>query len=63
MWLEDAPDLDSAESRIRELLAYWPGEFQVLDQHSHQVVAAVSRETDGKDTAAKNNSEALGHHT
>jgi hypothetical protein len=45
MWLEDAEDLDSAESRIRELVSYWPGEFQILDQDSHRIVATVSGET------------------
>ena len=38
LWLEDAADLDSAESRIRELTSFWPGEFQVMDQQSHRLV-------------------------
>ena len=38
LWLEDVTDLDSAESRIRELTSFWPGEFQVMDQQSHQLV-------------------------
>ena len=28
LWLEDTADLDSAESRIRELTSFWPGEFR-----------------------------------
>jgi hypothetical protein len=48
MWLEDAEDLDSAESRIRELVSYWPGEFQIVDQHTHRIVASVSDQTDVK---------------
>jgi hypothetical protein len=39
LWLEDAADLDSAESRIRQLTSFWPGEFQVMDQQNHQLVA------------------------
>ena len=39
LWLEDAADLDSAESRIRELTSFWPGEFQVMDQQNHGLVA------------------------
>ena len=38
LWLEDVTDLDSAESRIRGLTSFWPGEFQVMDQQSHQLV-------------------------
>jgi hypothetical protein len=38
-WLEDAADLESAASRIRELTSFWPGEFQVMDQQNHQMVA------------------------
>ena len=30
------------KSRIRELVSVWPGEFQVIDQQSHQIVAWVS---------------------
>jgi len=40
VWLESAADLTAAESRIEELTTLWPGgEFQVVDQKSHQVVA------------------------
>jgi hypothetical protein len=40
VWLESAADLPAAESRIEELTTVWPGgEFQVVDQKSHQVVA------------------------
>jgi len=47
-WLEDAEDLDSAQCRVRELVAFWPGEFQILDQHSHRVVATISGSTGPK---------------
>jgi hypothetical protein len=39
LWLEDATDLDSAKSRIWELTSFWPGEFQVMDQQNHRLVA------------------------
>jgi len=39
LWLEDAADLESAESRIQELTSFWPGEFQVMDQQNHRLVA------------------------
>lgn len=59
VWLEDAEDLDSAESRVRELAAYWPGEFQILDQHSHRIVATVSGEADTKRDKTKTGMIAL----
>ena len=39
LWLEDAADLESAKSRIQELASVWPGEFDVMDRCSHQIVA------------------------
>jgi hypothetical protein len=39
LWLEDAADLEIASSRIRELSSFWPGEFQVMDQQNHRLVA------------------------
>lgn len=44
-WLESAEDLNRAKSRIEELTSLWPVEFQVLDQESHQVVAATANES------------------
>ena len=41
LWLEDAADLETAKSRIQELAFVWPGEFEVMDQLSHQIVATV----------------------
>ena len=37
--IDDAADLDSAKSRIKELTSFWPGEFQVLDQQNHRTIA------------------------
>jgi hypothetical protein len=42
-WLESTSDLRAAESRIEELTSVWPGEFQVVDQQTHQVVAKIAR--------------------
>jgi hypothetical protein len=42
MWLDDAADLEIATSRIRELTAFWPGEFQVMDEQNHRLVAVNS---------------------
>jgi hypothetical protein len=42
MWLEDAADLGSAELRIQQLTSFWPGEFQVMDQQNHRLVAVNS---------------------
>ena len=41
LWLEDAADLESAKSRIQELASVWPGEFDVMDRYTHQIVAKV----------------------
>jgi hypothetical protein len=42
IWLEAASDLNAAESRIQELVSFWPGEFQILDQQNHRIVARVN---------------------
>jgi hypothetical protein len=41
IWLEAAPDLDTAESRIHDLASFWPGEFQIMDQRNHQIVKKI----------------------
>ena len=38
LWLEAAPDLRAAESRVAELELCRPGEFQIMDQQNHQIV-------------------------
>jgi hypothetical protein len=42
IWLETVPDLVTARSRIQQLVAFWPGEFCVMDQQSHHIVARVN---------------------
>ena len=46
LWLEDAADLESAKSRIQELSSVWPGEFDVMDRSSHQIVAKIISSVD-----------------
>ena len=41
IWLEAVSDLNTAESRIRQLSYCWPGEFQILDQRTHQIVDII----------------------
>ena len=40
--IEEAADLERAKFRLRELASVWPGEFQVMDQQNHQLVAQNS---------------------
>ena len=37
-WLEGAPELSGAKSREAELLSFWPGEYQIFDLETKQVV-------------------------
>jgi hypothetical protein len=37
-WLEGAPELSAAKSRVAELLSFWPGEYQIFDLETKQVV-------------------------
>lgn len=38
IWLEGAADLNLAESRVKELISFWPGEYQIFDLQTKQVV-------------------------
>ncbi|SRR5260370_1479040 len=42
IWLEALSDLNTAQCRIQELVSLWPGQFQVVDQQSHQIIACVN---------------------
>jgi hypothetical protein len=55
LWLEDAEDLDNAKSRIQELTSFWPGEFQVMDQQTHQIVAKVNGPPDARESGVEQN--------
>ena len=46
VWLESASDLNAAESRMEEFTSFWPGEFQVVDQQTHQIVAKSTSSPD-----------------
>jgi hypothetical protein len=41
VWIEAASDLSTAESRIEELVSFWPGKFQIMDQQNHQIVEEI----------------------
>jgi hypothetical protein len=45
IWLEAAPDLQTAQARLRELCARVPGDYFVFDQKSQQIVARLSTRT------------------
>lgn len=42
VWLEGAPELSIAKSRVKELLSFWPGEYQIFDLETKQVVFTSS---------------------
>ena len=41
-WLEGAPELSAAKSRVEELLSFWPGEYQIFDLETKAVVLTAS---------------------
>jgi hypothetical protein len=41
IWLEGATDLSLAESRVKELISLSPGEHQVFDLHTKQVITVL----------------------
>lgn len=41
-WLEGAPELSVARSRVEELLSFWPGEYQIFDLETNSVVLSTS---------------------
>ena len=41
-WLEGVPELSVAKSRVQELLSFWPGEYQIFDLATKQVVLTAS---------------------
>jgi hypothetical protein len=41
-WLEGAAELSVAKSRVEELLSFWPGEFQIFDLETKEVVLTAS---------------------
>lgn len=41
-WLEGAPELSVAKSRVEELLSFWPGEYQIFDLETKKAVLTAS---------------------
>ncbi len=41
-WLESAADLSIAKSRVEQLLSFWPGEYQIFDLRTKEVVLTTS---------------------
>jgi hypothetical protein len=41
-WLEGAADLSLAKSRVEQLLSFWPGEYQIFDLRTKEVVLTAS---------------------
>ena len=41
-WLESASELNVAKTRVAELLSFWPGEYQIFDLQTKQVVFSSS---------------------
>jgi hypothetical protein len=38
IFLEGVADLTAAESRVKELLSFWPGDYQIFDLQTKRVV-------------------------
>jgi hypothetical protein len=41
-WLEGAPELSAAKTRVEELLSFWPGEYQIFDLETKKAVLTLS---------------------
>lgn len=41
-WLEGAPELSAAKSRVEEILSFWPGEYQIFDLETKELVLTTS---------------------
>jgi hypothetical protein len=48
-WLEGAPELSAAKTRVEELLSFWPGEYQIFDLETKQAVLTTSALSDVPD--------------
>jgi len=44
-WLEGAPELSIARSRVEELLSFWPGEYQIFDLETKEIVFTSSTDS------------------
>jgi hypothetical protein len=41
IWLETSADLSSARCRIKQIVSFWPGTYEVAERESQTIVAAV----------------------
>jgi hypothetical protein len=41
IWLETSADLTTARFRIKQIISFWPGTYQVVERDSQRIVAAV----------------------
>jgi hypothetical protein len=42
IWLETSADLNAAKSRIKKIVSFWPGRYEVVDYQSKRIVAAAA---------------------
>jgi hypothetical protein len=42
IWLETSLDLHAAKSRIKQIVSFWPGRYEVVEHQSQRIVAAVA---------------------
>ena len=54
-WLEAAPELSVAKTRVEELLSFWPGEYQIFDLETKQAVLTASELSDVADAMPVSN--------
>lgn len=45
IWLETSADLYTAKSRMKEIVSFWPGRYEVVEHHSQRIVAAAASPT------------------
>src|SRR3981081_4220510 len=41
IWLETSADLTTARYRIKQIISFWPGRYEVVERESQRIVAAV----------------------
>lgn len=41
-FLEAAPELSAAKSRVEQLLSFWPGQYQIFDLETKQAVLTTA---------------------
>jgi hypothetical protein len=42
IWLETSADLTTARGRIKQIVSFWPGMYEVVERESQRIVATVS---------------------